>query len=216
MTKRLKAAERRASILAVAKVLFSDRGYHGVSVDEIARRLGVSPAVLYRHFDSKEALYEAVLNEIACQRESYVEAALNGPEDFGSVLLRMTQVYATSVARDPDYLRMEMHSVLEGAAAAQQFFESRWKSFTDFIEISLGELAPQGRVGKVNARTASLMFQGMVREALYAKCILKSSRHKDAGLDDLIEQLIGLFLEAIGYHADNPAQLSNGEDYRRS
>jgi len=72
MAKRLKASERRATILAVAKVLFSDKGYHGVSVDEIATRLGVSPAILYRHFPSKEALYEAVLNEIACKRESYV------------------------------------------------------------------------------------------------------------------------------------------------
>ena len=199
MAKRLKAAERRASILAVAKVLFADRGFHGVSVDEIARRLGVSPAVLYRHFDSKEALYEAALSEIACQRESYVEAALGGPGDFGSVLLRMTRVYAASVARDPDYLRMEMHSVLEGAPVAQQFFESRWKSFTDFIEISLGELAPQGRVARVDARVASLMFQGMVREALYAKCVLKSPRHKDISLEDLVEQLIQLFLAAIGY-----------------
>ncbi|HKJ87281.1 MAG TPA: helix-turn-helix domain-containing protein, partial [Gammaproteobacteria bacterium] len=65
MARRLKAGERRASILAVAKVLFADRGYHGVSVDEIAGRLGVSPAVLYRHFDSKEALYEAALTEIS-------------------------------------------------------------------------------------------------------------------------------------------------------
>ena len=199
MAKRLKAAERRASILAVAKVLFADRGFHGVSVDEIARRLGVSPAVLYRHFDSKEALYEAALSEIACQRESYVEAALSGPEDFGSVLLRMTRVYAASVARDPDYLRMEMHSVLEGAPAVQQFFESRWKSFTDFIEVGLGELAAQGRGARIDARVASLMFQGMVREALYAKCILKSPRHKDISLEDLVEQLIRLFLAAIGY-----------------
>ena len=199
MAKRLKAAERRASILAVAKVLFADRGFHGVSVDEIARRLGVSPAVLYRHFDSKETLYEAALSEIACQRESYVEAALGGPGDFGSVLLRMTRVYVASVARDPDYLRMEMHSVLEGAPAAQQFFESRWKSFTDFIEVSLGELAPQGRVARVDARSASLMFQGMVREALYAKCVLKSPRHKDIRLEDLVEQLIELFLAAIRY-----------------
>ncbi|MBI5040722.1 MAG: TetR family transcriptional regulator [Gammaproteobacteria bacterium] len=36
MAKRLHASERRASILAVAKVLFADKGYHGVSVDEIA------------------------------------------------------------------------------------------------------------------------------------------------------------------------------------
>ncbi|MGD8854547.1 MAG: helix-turn-helix domain-containing protein, partial [Gammaproteobacteria bacterium] len=184
MAQRLKAVERRSSILAVAKVVFADRGYHGVSVDEIARRRGVSPAVLYRHFDSKEALYEAVLTEIACHRESYVEAVLAGPDDLGSVLLRMTQVYARSVARDPDYLRMEMQSVLEGAAAAQQFFDSRWKSFADFIEIRFSELAPQGRVRQINARAASLMFQGTVREALYAKRIVNSARHKDIPLDD--------------------------------
>lgn len=199
MTRRMKAPERRASILAVAKVLFADRGLHGVSVDEIARRLGVSPAVLYRHFDSKEALYEAALSEIAGQRESYVEAALNGPEDFGSVLLRMTRVYVASVARDPDYLRMEMHGMLEDATAAQRFFDSRWKGLTDFIEISLAELAPQGRAGQVDGRTASLLFQGMVREALYAKCILDSPRYQDMALDDLIEQLIRLFLNAVGY-----------------
>lgn len=202
MTRRLKAPERRASILAVAKTLFADRGLHGVSVDEIARRLGVSPAVLYRHFNSKEALYEAALSEIAGQRESYVEAALNGPEDFGSVLLRMTRVYAASVARDPDYLRMEMHGMLADATAAQRFFESRWKGFTDFIEISLAEPALQGRAGQVDGRTASLLFQGMVREALYAKCILDSPRYQDMALDDLIEQLVRLFLNAIGYRTE--------------
>lgn len=199
MVKRLKAAERRASILAVAKVLFADRGYHGVSVDEIAKRLGVSPAVLYRHFDSKDALYEAVLNEIACHRESYVEAALSGPDDFASVLTRMAHVYIESVARDPDYLKMEMHSVLEGSAATQQFFESRWKSFSDYIEVSMQEMVPAGKVNKVNPRIASLMFQGMIREALYAKCIYQSARYKEIRLSDLTEQLIRLFLVAVEY-----------------
>jgi len=82
LTKRLKASERKAAILAVAKVLFSDKGYHGVAVDEIARRVGVSPAILYRHFSSKEALYEEVLNQIACKRESYVEAVVQSDGSF--------------------------------------------------------------------------------------------------------------------------------------
>ena len=203
MAKRLKAAERRASILAVAKVLFADKGYHGVAVDEIARRLGVSPAVLYRHFPSKEALYGEVLDTLAAQRESYVDAALQSPDDFGSVLLRMTLVFADSVARDPDYLKMEMLSTLEGAQVAQQFFESRWKSFTDYIEYSMRELAGKNAVSQINPRTAGLMFQGMVREALYAKCILHSSRYQDTPLPDLITQLVGLFLNAIHYKGEN-------------
>ena len=199
MAKRLKASERRATILVVAKVLFSDKGYHGVSVDEIARRLGVSPAILYRHFASKEALYEEVLNQIACKRESYVEVVVNSDGSFGDVLRGITHIYIASVSRDPDYLRMELQSALEGGDATRQFFENRWRPFTDLIEYSLKELASQNRIGPVNGAVAALLFQGMIREALYAKCINQSPRYRDMNLDALVEHLIGLFFRAVGY-----------------
>jgi AcrR family transcriptional regulator len=199
VAKRLKAAERRATILAVAKILFSDRGYHGVSVDEIAGRLGVSPAILYRHFTSKEALYEAVLNEIACKRESYVEAVVNSDGSFDGVLKKITRVYVDSVSRDPDYLRMELQSALEGSDATRQFFDNRWKPFTDYVEFGLGELMAQKRVPDIDATVAALAFQGMIREALYAKCIYRSSRYRDIALPELCDQLVDLFLRAVGF-----------------
>jgi AcrR family transcriptional regulator len=210
MTKRLKAAERRASILAVAKVLFSDKGYHGVSVDEIAVRLGVSPAVLYQHFPSKEALYEAVLAGISEKRESYVGAVLDGSQEFAEVLRRMAHVFITSVANDPDYLRMEMLSALEGADAAKQFFESRWRSFADYIEFNLKELANENKIANVNPKAASLMFQGMIREALYDLCIVKTERYRELDLDKLTEQLIDLFLRAIDYRAEEKQKRNTG------
>ncbi|MDH5446050.1 MAG: TetR/AcrR family transcriptional regulator [Gammaproteobacteria bacterium] len=200
MPRRLKANERRASILAVAKVLFADKGYNGVAVDEIARRLGVSPAVLYQHFPSKEALYDEVLSYACAERESYIDAALKGPDDFGSVLERMALVFAEKLASDSDYLRMEMQAALEDAPAAQQFFENRWKSFADFIEYSIKELAQQGQLGHINPRIASLMYQGMLREALYSKLILKSERFKQFSLPDLIKLMTSLFLNAIDFH----------------
>ena len=199
MTKRLKAAERRATILAAAKILFADKGFHGVSVDEIASRLGVSPAVLYQHFPSKEAIYEEVLDELSGSRESYIEAVLQGPTDFASVLRRICSIYVASIARDPDYLKMEMHSALEDGAAANRFFEVRWKSIVDFIEYSLHELYREGVIESVNERMASLMFQGMVREALYAKCILKQERYRQLSLEKVVDNLIELFLRAVGY-----------------
>jgi AcrR family transcriptional regulator len=206
MAKRLKAAERKASILAVAKILFADKGYHGVSVDEIAQRLGVSPAVLYKHFQSKEALYEAVLDEISCKRESYVDAVVQQPMDFARVLEAMTKVYVESIAQDPDYLKMEMHSVLEGNTVTKQFFENRWRSFTDYIEFNIQELKPKGEVAQINPKTGSLMFQGMIREALYAKCIYKSDHYREFELQSLVSKLIEMFLIAIGYQ-----QASNGD-----
>jgi AcrR family transcriptional regulator len=198
MAKRLQAAERRASILAVAKVLFADKGYHGVSVDEIASRLAVSPAVLYRHFASKQDLYEAVLSEIACTRESYVDVVVRGPDDFGGLLARMTLMYVESVARDPDYLRMELHAALEGSQAARQFFENRWRPFADYIEFGLTELRKEGRAAHVDPRIASLMFQGMVREALYAKLVYRADRFRDHSLKDLVGHLVAMFLRAVG------------------
>ena len=197
MAKRLKANERRASILAVAKVLFADKGYNGVAVDEIARRLGVSPAVLYQHFPSKEALYEEVLNHTCTERQSYIEAALNGPDDFGSVLQRMALVFAEKLARDSDYLRMEMQAALEDAPMAQQFFENRWKSFADFIEYNIAELSQSGQLQHINPRIASLLYQGALRETLYNKVILKSDRYKQFTLPELIRLMTELFLRSL-------------------
>ena len=199
MAGRLKAAERKASILAVAKVLFADKGFHGVSVDEIAKRLGVSPAVLYQHFTSKEELYEAALNSISAKRENYVNAILEEPSDFASVLKRLAQIFVESVSRDPDYLRMELMSALEGTPAANQFFENRWRSFSEYIEYSLKELAKENDTVKIDPRIASLMFQGMLREALYTKCILKENRFKDISLQNLVNQLIEVYLKSVGY-----------------
>jgi len=199
MTKRLKAAERRASILAVAKILFADKGYHGVSVDEISARLGVSPAVLYQHFPSKEALYEAVLANISEKRDSFVSAVLDGNQDFAGVLKRMTHVFISSIAHDPDYLKMEILSALEGADAAKRFFENRWRSFADYIEFNLKELTQEKKVDPVNPKVASLMFQGMIREALYDTCIVKTERYRELKLEPLVDQLVELFLRAINY-----------------
>lgn len=205
MAKRLKASERRAAILAVARVLFADKGYYGVSVDEIARRLGVSPAILYRHFASKEALYEAVLNAMAHQRESYVAAVVQSDGSFNEVLRHITRIYTDSVASDPDYLRMEMQSALEDNSATRQFFENRWRPILDYIEYTIMELQPLSAEPDTNPRVASMMFQGMLREALYAKCITRSDRYQAFELNELVDYLIDLFFKSVGYAADTDA-----------
>jgi AcrR family transcriptional regulator len=59
--KRLPPAERRELVLESAGRLFGERGYAHTSLDEIAVAAGVTKPILYRHFDSKNALYLALL-----------------------------------------------------------------------------------------------------------------------------------------------------------
>jgi AcrR family transcriptional regulator len=55
------AVARREVIATAATEVFAERGYKGASIEEIARRSGVTPPVVYDHFASKQALYRALL-----------------------------------------------------------------------------------------------------------------------------------------------------------
>lgn len=59
--KRLTAPARREVIERAATELFAERGYQGASIEEIARRSGVSPPIVYDHFESKQDLHRRLL-----------------------------------------------------------------------------------------------------------------------------------------------------------
>jgi AcrR family transcriptional regulator len=61
---RLRKADRKRQLLAHAKQLFVTLGYQDTTTEKIARAAGVSEPVLYRHFESKKALFLEVLHEI--------------------------------------------------------------------------------------------------------------------------------------------------------
>jgi AcrR family transcriptional regulator len=55
---------RRQAILAAALQLFAERGFHGTAVPEVAERAGVGAGTLYRYFASKEALVNALYQQL--------------------------------------------------------------------------------------------------------------------------------------------------------
>ncbi|HYF26903.1 MAG TPA: TetR/AcrR family transcriptional regulator [Baekduia sp.] len=63
--RRLSAAERRAELLRAALDVFAAQGYHGASIDDIARAAGVSKALVFQHFASKRDLHDTLLAEHA-------------------------------------------------------------------------------------------------------------------------------------------------------
>jgi AcrR family transcriptional regulator len=56
--------ERHASILRGAAAAFARSGFAGTSMDDVASEVGVSRLIVYRHFESKEELYRAVLQRV--------------------------------------------------------------------------------------------------------------------------------------------------------
>ena len=58
------AGDTKDALLQAALGLFAEKGYEGTSVRAIAREVGLSESVLYAHFDSKRAIFDAVLAEL--------------------------------------------------------------------------------------------------------------------------------------------------------
>jgi AcrR family transcriptional regulator len=66
----------RQRLVATAARLFAERGYEATSIEEMLHELQVSRGALYHHFDSKEALFEAVLHDIEAEvAQATVEAS---------------------------------------------------------------------------------------------------------------------------------------------
>lgn len=81
---RLPRAERQQQILAVAAGQFAARGFALVTMDEIAREVGVSRLILYRYFSSKDELYRAILLATAMRMAEAMTAA-EGSEGGGAL-----------------------------------------------------------------------------------------------------------------------------------
>lgn len=77
-TARLDSTERRRAIVEVALPLFAKKGFAATTVRAIATAAGVSEALIFKHFPSKAALYEAILRE-ACDNDEELIALLARP-----------------------------------------------------------------------------------------------------------------------------------------
>lgn len=85
-------SEKRACILATAERLFRDIGYLKTTVADIAKKLKMSPANIYRFFDSKKAIYEGVVRHLMGEVETAADeiAAKTTPAD-----IRMRELLTT-------------------------------------------------------------------------------------------------------------------------
>lgn len=105
---------RRADILTAARDVFNSRGFAGTRMDDIARAAGISKAALYLQFDSKEALFEALVVELI---EAMLPQAV--PAEFGEIpaetILRQLIAFMSARLTEPGMAFVPRVIIGEGA-----------------------------------------------------------------------------------------------------
>ena len=107
--KRLTAPARRELIEQAALAVFAERGYHGASVDAIARRAGVTPPVVYDHFASKLALHKRLLERTRDELLAMWRTQLAGDAPAVERIPRALDAWARYVEEHPYAPRMFFH-----------------------------------------------------------------------------------------------------------
>jgi len=103
--KRIPADERRAMILGEARRLFGLHGYAATRLDDIAAAAEVTKPIVYRHFDSKKALYLALLAKHADDLPTFFEGLdRDSPDRSTDLLVRAI------LERWLDYVRENQHA----------------------------------------------------------------------------------------------------------
>jgi AcrR family transcriptional regulator len=118
--KRLTAGQRRAAIQGSALEVFADRGYHASSIDDIARAAGISKALIYEHFTSKQALHADLIEAQASELYRRIADAVDAVETPSGAarLAAGLEAYLEFVEERRDAWRVLFRETVDPEAAA--------------------------------------------------------------------------------------------------
>jgi AcrR family transcriptional regulator len=166
----------RVEILDTARALVVERGQDALSLREVARRAGYSPAALYRYFDGKDALL-AALGVAALQvLGGYLEgvpASMPAPER----LVALAVAYGRFAEENPDQLALVFDRMRAPAAPWSHYVAVAWP-FTLIVE-AVAEGSAAGALEAPDAASAAFGLWALAHGA----AALRAAHLRDVGAD---------------------------------
>ena len=159
--------ERRHQIVHVAVALFSERGFRGTTTKEIAHAAGISEAMVFRHFATKEELYAAILDHKACSSGGKFDPCDIASEaiarkDDRAVFEGLAVAALLHHQDDPAFQRLLLYSALEKHELAQMFFDQFVLSVYEFLGGYIRQRQKDGAFIEMDPAIVVRAFIGMV------------------------------------------------------
>ncbi len=130
--------DTRDALLKAAGDLFAARGYEGTSVKDICESAGVNVSLVSYHFEGKEGLYRAVLEQFSSKGLELAERILTVPQSKEEFLVRL-KMFAEEIvsahAQNPNCTRIiHRESIMDNPVVKDVFEKSFARVFQKFLE----------------------------------------------------------------------------------
>lgn len=131
-------ADRNAAILHEAAALFAERGFSGVSLEDIGGAVGVSGPALYRHFANKQALLGAILVAVSERLLAGGRAVLAEHADPNAQLDAIIAFHVDFALRDADVIRVQDRDL---ASLSEEDRRTVRRLQREYVEVWVGILS---------------------------------------------------------------------------
>jgi AcrR family transcriptional regulator len=188
---------RREQILDAALQLFSQQGFVGTNVDDIAQKAGIAKGTLYLYFKSKDDIFNAILFE-----RSFINhlTDLNGT-DQQSIENVLTQIAENFYANSQSYvplLRMVLSDICRFPEHAETLYRDIILKGNKIIADYLNEQVATGKIRPLeDAFLTARAFMGMMITHLLTQDLLFGSRFTEIDQKAWIRESVHLFLKGV-------------------
>ncbi len=194
------AADRRKQLIEVAVEMFSRHGFEGTTTKSIAEKAGVSEAMLFRHFATKDDLYAALLDQKSNDAgvEKWIEELRAAAEkkDDAVVFRSLGEKILEAYQRDPQFQRLMLYASLESHSISKVYHKRRGLPIFEFLREYVAMRQKEGAFrdcdpgAVVFAMVGTPTYYAIVRR-LFGLDVLKVSD------SDLINTFVNLLLDGL-------------------
>jgi TetR/AcrR family transcriptional regulator, mexJK operon transcriptional repressor len=193
-------------IICAAREAFLEKGYDGVSMDEVASRAGVAKQTVYARYSSKDALFLAVVESVQGKMLSAISAAASLP--IHNRLQRIARELL-DVVLDPSSLslsRIALGASYRFPTLGHSIYGARIKELHATLAEIIEQAAKEGSLTVDDPKVAAEQFLALVRGELHLHCLYDPSfRPARAKIERQIKAGVDCFMARYGAPAGSSA-----------
>ena len=190
---------KRASILKAAHESFLKNGFSRAAMADIAKVADVSTATLYKHFASKEDLFEAVITRTFSEGPEQIPPAPEGLSAADLIFHRTHEYLQNQISQDLAALIRVVIAEVPSAPklAADMYEELILRAYRELARY-LDSLVARGLLKPHDTDTGARLITGMMRENLMLPTLFDANAKLPDNVDHLIREAIALYLARNG------------------
>ena len=164
-TKHLPAEERRAVTVEAVIALAAEKNPNDITTADIAKQMDVTQGSLFRHFPTKDAIWQSVMEWVAERLMSRIDSAARTAASPLQALNAMFMAHVDFVVHHPGVPRM-MFGQLQNAAAtpAKRMAQALIQNYSERVSARLEQGKASGEIAvDVDTQAAAILFVGMLQ-----------------------------------------------------